>query len=129
MHAISLVFDEEETNGIILIDRTNAFNQMNRPVAMHNLPITWNKMSLHIIRSPFRLFICGGGDFGECHTRRSSTRRSSRHALMFKFIYQTSRKVNQMPNKTENYSSINNHNANIERTETKSFKNLVFDIL
>jgi hypothetical protein len=58
-------FDEEGTDGIILIDATNAFNQMNRAVAMHNLQLTCNKMSMYIIntyRSPSRLFICGGGE-------------------------------------------------------------------
>jgi frataxin-like iron-binding protein CyaY len=58
-------FDEEGTDGILLIDATNAFNQMNRAVAMHNLQLTCNKMSMYIIntyRSPSRLFICGGGE-------------------------------------------------------------------
>ena len=65
IHAMSHVFEEEGTDGIILIDATNAFNQMNRAIAMHNLQITCNKMSLYIIntyRSPSRLFICGGGE-------------------------------------------------------------------
>ena len=65
MHAMSHVFDEERTDGIILVDATNAFNQMNRAVAMQNIQITCNKMSRYIIntyRSPYRLFICGGGE-------------------------------------------------------------------
>ena len=37
IHTMSQVFDEEETDGILLIDATNAFNQMNRAVAMHNV--------------------------------------------------------------------------------------------
>jgi hypothetical protein len=65
IHAMSHVFDDEETDGIILTDATNAFNQMNRAVAMHNLQITCNKLSMYIIntyRGPSRLFICGGGE-------------------------------------------------------------------
>ena len=65
IHAVSQVFVEEGTHGILLIDASNAFNQMNRSVALHNIQITCKEMSLYIIntyRSPSRLFICGGGE-------------------------------------------------------------------
>ena len=39
-HAMSQVFVEEGTDGILLIDASNAFNQMNRSVALHNIQIT-----------------------------------------------------------------------------------------
>ena len=55
---------EEGTDGILLTDASNAFNQMNRSVASHNIQITGKEMSLYVIntyRSPSRLFICGGG--------------------------------------------------------------------
>ena len=63
-HAMSQVFVEEGTDGILLIDASNAFNQMNRSVALHNIQLTCKGMSLYIIntyRSPSRFFICGGG--------------------------------------------------------------------
>ena len=63
-HAMSQVFVEEGTDGILLIDASNAFNQMNRSVALHNIQITCKGMSLYIIntyRSPSRFFICAGG--------------------------------------------------------------------
>ena len=65
IHAMSQVFEEEGTDGVLLIDASNAFNQMNRSVALHNIQITCKEMSLYIIntyRSPSRLFICGGGE-------------------------------------------------------------------
>ena len=65
IHAMSQVFVEEGTDGILLIDANNAFNQMNRSVALHNIQITCKEMSLYIIntyRSSSRLFICGGGE-------------------------------------------------------------------
>ena len=65
IHAMSQVFVEEGTDGILLIDASNAFNQMNRSVALHNIQITCKEMSLYIIntyRSHSRLFICGGGE-------------------------------------------------------------------
>ena len=65
IHAMSQVFDEEGSDGVLLIDATNAFNQMNRAVAMHNIRITCKEIALYIIntyRSPSRLFISGGGE-------------------------------------------------------------------
>ena len=62
---LSQTFVEEGTNGILLIDASNVFNQMNRSVALHNILITCKEMSIYIIntyRSPSRLFICGGGE-------------------------------------------------------------------
>ena len=57
-HAMSHVFEEEGPDGILLIDATKAFNQMNRAVAMHNFWITF----INTCRSPSRLFIRGGGE-------------------------------------------------------------------
>ena len=61
---MSKVFVEEGTDGILLTDASNAFKQMNRSVALHNIQITCKGMSLYIIntyRSPSRFFIWGGG--------------------------------------------------------------------
>ena len=55
IHAMSQVLEEEETDGISLIDASNAFNQMNRAAALNNIQITCKEMSLYIIntyRSP-----------------------------------------------------------------------------
>ena len=65
IHDMSQVFVEEGRNGILLIDTSNAFNQRNRSVALHNIQITCKEISLYIIntyRSPSRLFICDGGE-------------------------------------------------------------------
>ncbi|KXJ13026.1 hypothetical protein AC249_AIPGENE28169 [Exaiptasia diaphana] len=63
IHAMNDIFQEEETDGVLLIDASNAFNQMNRSTALHNIRIIFKEISLYIIntyRSPSRLFICGG---------------------------------------------------------------------
>ena len=65
IHTMSQVFDEEETDGTLLIDTTNTFNQMNKALAMHNIQITCPIMSKYIIntyQSLSRLFLCGGGE-------------------------------------------------------------------
>ena len=73
IHAMSQVLEEEETDGISLIDASNAFNQMNRAAALNNIQITCKEMSLYIIntyRSPALFLrrrwdiITGGYDAG-----------------------------------------------------------------
>ena len=84
IHAISQVFVEEGTDGILLIEASNVFNQMNKSVVLHNIQITCEEMSLYIIntyRSSSRLFICGGGEIlGNrrlSHDAAAGSRRSS----------------------------------------------------
>ena len=65
IQAMNQIFNEEGADGVLLIDATNAFNQMNRAVAMHNIRINCKEIALYIIntyRSPSRLFISGGGE-------------------------------------------------------------------
>ena len=65
IHAMSQVFEEEGTDGILLIDASNAFKQMNRSAASHSIQITCKEMAHYVIntyRSPSRPFICGGGE-------------------------------------------------------------------
>ena len=60
----------------MLIDASNAFNQMNRSAALDNIQIMCKEMALYVIntyRSPSRLFICGGGFSRRHHTRRSAS--------------------------------------------------------
>lgn len=60
IHTTSQVYEEEETYGILLIDATNALNQMNRAVATHNIQISCPLMSKYIIytyRSPSAVWL------------------------------------------------------------------------
>ena len=62
---MSSVFEDVETDAILLVDASNAFNQMNRAAGLHNIRITCPKLSLYIIntyRKATRLFIAGGGE-------------------------------------------------------------------
>ena len=63
IHAMKKIFDNEKTDAVLLIDATNAFNCMNRRVALHNIRVTCPILSLYLIntyRNPSRLFISGG---------------------------------------------------------------------
>ena len=65
IHAMQSIFDEDNTQGILLIDATNAFNSLNRKVAMHNILILCPRAALTIIntyRLPSRLFLAAGGE-------------------------------------------------------------------
>ena len=49
IHAMGEDYTEEETDRILLIDARNAFNMMNRVVALHNIQITVKEKSLYSI--------------------------------------------------------------------------------
>ena len=52
IHAVSEVFTEEETDGILLIDASNAaFSLMSRFAALHNIQITVKEISLYLINT------------------------------------------------------------------------------
>ena len=37
IHAMRQIYENEETEGILLVDATNAFNALNRKAALHNV--------------------------------------------------------------------------------------------
>ena len=48
VHAMTDIFQEEETDGLLLVDAENAFNALNRSVLLHNMPYIcppWQNMS------------------------------------------------------------------------------------
>ena len=63
--AMQTIFQEENTEGVLLIDASNAFNSMNRAVTLHNIQIICPRASVTLINTyhnPARLFIAGGGE-------------------------------------------------------------------
>ena len=65
IHAMKMVFDMEGTDGVILVDAENAFNKLNRMVALHNIQYLCPALATVLIntyRIPVRLFIQGGGE-------------------------------------------------------------------
>ena len=62
IHAMSNIFDTDDTDAILLIDASNDFNSLNRVAALHNLEILCPIIAtyaINICRLPTRLFIVG----------------------------------------------------------------------
>ena len=63
IHSMKLIFEQNSTDGVILIDASNAFNSLNRKAALHNIRIICPEFSTVLIntyRLPVRMFIQGG---------------------------------------------------------------------
>ena len=62
-HAMRDIFDEEETDAVLFIDASNAFNTLNRNALLHNIGYLCPPMATYIrncYQKPSRLFIAGG---------------------------------------------------------------------
>ena len=60
MHTI---FESDDTDAVLLIDASNAFNALNRAAALHNIRILCPIIAIYTIntyRQPARLFVIGG---------------------------------------------------------------------
>ena len=65
IHAMKIIFDDEESDGVTLVDASNAFNSMNRMVVLHNVRVicpSFSTVLIDMYRAPARLFISGGGE-------------------------------------------------------------------
>ena len=65
IHAMKDLYEREYTDAVILVDAENAFNKLNRKVALHNIQYLCPNFATVLIntyRLPSRLFITGGGE-------------------------------------------------------------------
>ena len=63
IHAMVELFNADDTDAVLLVDATNAFNLLNRKVALHNIRFTCPAIStvlINIYRTPAKLFVVGG---------------------------------------------------------------------
>ena len=63
VHAMNSMFNADETDAVLLIDATNAFNTLNTAAALHNISIlcpTIATFAINTYRRPVRLFVAGG---------------------------------------------------------------------
>ncbi len=65
VHAMGNIFHGPETEAVLLVDASNAFNSINRKAALHNMSIACPsiaQMLINTYRNPVRLFITGSGE-------------------------------------------------------------------
>ena len=63
VHAIHRIFDQEESEAVLLVDASNAFNSVNRKVFLHNVKVICPSISTFVencYQAPSRLFVIGG---------------------------------------------------------------------
>ena len=64
VHAMNEIMSSEETEAILLVDATNAFNTINRQAALHNIGVICPAISTvlnNTYQTPVKLFVTGGG--------------------------------------------------------------------
>ena len=62
IHAVRSISDADETDAVLLIDASNAFNAVNRAAVLHNIRVLCPTLVTYVIntyRQPARLFITG----------------------------------------------------------------------
>ena len=65
IHSMRLIFEDPSTEAIILVDASNAFNSLNRKIALHSIQITCHSFSyirINTYRNPSRMIILGGAE-------------------------------------------------------------------
>ncbi|EDO37922.1 predicted protein [Nematostella vectensis] len=63
IHGMRTIFEADDTDAVILIDASNAFNVLNRATALHNIRVLCPIIAIYAIntyRNSARLFITGG---------------------------------------------------------------------
>ena len=65
IHAMRKIYEEDESEAILLVDASNAFNSVNRKTFQHNIGIICPPLAKFVqncCNLPSRLFIIGGGE-------------------------------------------------------------------
>ena len=76
IHAMRKVYQSPETECVMLIDATNAFNCMNRQIALHNIDYVCPPLSLYLkntYQQPADLFIRDNGDVAVIKSNEGTT--------------------------------------------------------
>ena len=63
IHAMHRIFEADDTDAVLLVDASNAFNALNRAAALHNIRVLCPVIAVYAIntyRLSARLFITGG---------------------------------------------------------------------
>ena len=88
VHATHEMFEYEDFHGVIQIDASNAFNNINRNVLLHNIKILSPEISTFVINcysKPSRLFITGGKELTSSECIKKEKRYFSAYILIKTF--------------------------------------------
>ena len=83
IHAMRQIFEDPETEAVLLIDASNAFNALNRKAALHNVQFTCPEMTMfvrNLYRCDAELFIAGSD---ECILSREGTTQGGPESMAF----------------------------------------------
>ena len=54
IHAMYTIFEADETDGVLLIDASNAFNTLNKQAALHNIRVQCPIIATYVIKVPMK---------------------------------------------------------------------------
>ena len=77
IHAMRDMFEQDETEAVLLVDAANAFNSINRKALLHNIKILCPILSCYVnncYNIPTRLFIIGGSEISSKEVQHKVTR-------------------------------------------------------
>ncbi|CAM1327173.1 Uncharacterised protein r2_g3614 [Pycnogonum litorale] len=60
VHSMRQIYEDNETEAVLLVDASNAFNSVNRMATLHNISIICGIYVKNCYMAPARLFIIGG---------------------------------------------------------------------
>ena len=69
IHAMSQIFNEKDSEAVLLIDASNFFNAVNRKLFLHNVSVICPEITVFVRNCyalPSRLFIIGGSELKSC---------------------------------------------------------------
>ena len=78
IHTMHTTFESDDTDVILLINTSNAFNELNRAATLQNIHVLYPIIAIYTIntyRQPARLFVIGGKR--DCVSRRNNTGQST----------------------------------------------------
>ena len=76
IHAMSQIFNKEDSKPVFLIDASNTFNAVNRKLFLHNVSVISLEIAVfvsHCYALPSRLFIIGGSELKSCEGTTGTT--------------------------------------------------------
>ena len=59
VHAVHTLFHREDTEALLLVDASNAFNSLNRQTALHNIQRLLPSLAINTYRAPSELYVHG----------------------------------------------------------------------